>query len=231
MRTYYTTITQLRDTILNDNHLVACIVDRSGALITDSDVVRLLDNFIYKESRLFDGYLRGFLEVPIQPTVTSLTGSITMVNGSRVILGVGTLFLTELEVGMEIRLDDEDNCRVIISSISTDLEAICEDSYYGTLLTGTFSKYVGNIPEEISGLISGHLGWKLWQKDGRYEENNPFASEEAEYRRLAKEIRKGNYRFDTAVGEEITTKPSYYNTDVNIDDAVMSDSNLGGYIP
>jgi len=206
-------------------------VDRSGALITDSDVVRLLDNFIYKESRLFDGYLRGFLEVPIQPTVTSLTGSITMVNGSRVILGVGTLFLTELEVGMEIRLDDEDNCRVIISSISTDLEAICEDSYYGTLLTGTFSKYVGNIPEEISGLISGHLGWKLWQKDGRYEENNPFASEEAEYRRLAKEIRKGNYRFDTAVGEEITTKPSYYNTDVNIDDAVMSDSNLGGYIP
>jgi hypothetical protein len=231
MKTFYTTIKQLRQIMTNERHLVNTVIDRSGALITDSDVVSILDTRIETQSRIFDGYLRGFVEVPILPTASVLTGAITMVNGQRTLTGAGTLFTTELAVGNEIRLDAETDCRVHIASIFDNTHATLEYSYYGTINAGDFSKYVSNIPPEVDIILAGRVAYFLWQYCGRKFEVNPHKAENDQFLVLADRIRNGDYRFDTSTGEEISPKPTQYDTLADITTAAMSDDNLAGYIP
>jgi hypothetical protein len=180
----------------NERHLINTCVDRAGASISDSDVIGTLDKRIFTQSRFFDGYLRGFMEVPILPSISPLTGSITMVNGQRSLVGVATLFLTELAVGDEIRLDAETDNRVHIGSIASDTSATLEYSYYGTINTGVFSKYVSNIPEEVNILLAGRVAWSLWQYSGRKFEVNPHKSENDQFLKLALDIQEGRWRFE-----------------------------------
>lgn len=224
----YTTIKQLVRVMLSEKHLINCVIDRSGALITDSDVISAIEDIITEESRYMDGFLRGHAQtVPIQPTATILTGALTLVNGSTEIIGVGTAFTTELLVGDEIRLDAEDNIRLHIKSISGDLLAYSEYVYYGTLLTGDYSKYVSNVPAEINNALARHTAWKLWQRRGRIDDN-PFQGDEDYFRQLVKDIKAGLYRFATTGGAEVSKKPTRYDSTTTF---TMSDSNMGDYLP
>lgn len=213
--------------MLSERHLINCVIDRSGAVITDSDVIANVEEIITSESRYLDGFLRGHTSVPIQPTVTSLTGTVTLVNGSTEINGTLTLFLTELSVGDEIRLDDEDNVRLHIKSIDSDILAYAEYVYYGQLLTGAYSKYVSNVPDEVNNALSRHTAWKLWQRRGRIDDN-PHQGDEEYFRMLMKDIKNGLYRFETSGGNEVSKKPTIYKTDTAFS---MSDDNFGDFIP
>ena len=231
MRTFYTTIKNLKQIMTNERHLINTVIDRSGAQITDSDVVAILDARIYTQSRFLDGYLRGHVEVPILPTATALTGTITMVNGQRTLVGVATAFTTELAVGDEIRLDTETDNRVHIATIFSDVSATLEYSYYGSINTGAFSKYVSNIPPELEIILAGRVAWSLWQYCGRKLDVNPHKAENDQFIKAAVDIQNGVWRFDTAAGTEIAQKPTYYDLLADITTASMSDENLKDYMP
>lgn len=231
MRTFYTTIKQLKRIMTNERHLINTVIDRAGAQITDSDVVATLDDRIYSQSRIFDGYLRGHVEVPILPTATALTGTITMVNGQRTLTGALTLFLTELAIGDEVRLDAETDNRVHVASIYSDTSATLEYSYYGSINTGAYSKYVSNIPAEIEIILAGRVAWFLWQYCGRKFDVNPHRAENDQFIKAAVDIQEGRWRFDTSAGTEIAQKPTYYDLTADITAASMSDDNLKGYMP
>ena len=59
----YTTISDLLK-IESARHLINLSVDRSGALITDADVIATLNSIINDASREFDGYVLGHAPVP-----------------------------------------------------------------------------------------------------------------------------------------------------------------------
>lgn len=212
----------------SERYLINCAIDRSGAVITDSDVIKRLETMITTESRLVDGFLRGHVEVPINPTVTALTGTFTFSNGSTELTGVGTSFSTELSIGDEIRLDDEPNIRAHIKSITDDLNASLEFVYYGTVEVGTANLYVTNVPEEVDNALARHMSWKLWQRRGRTGDDNPHYADEMFFRTLMKDIKEGRYRFDTATNKEISKKPTHYDESIEF---TMTDSALSDYIP
>lgn len=60
----YTTLANVVQ-LMGERHAINCAVERSGALITDADVIASINDMIEFLSRELDGYLRGHTTVPI----------------------------------------------------------------------------------------------------------------------------------------------------------------------
>lgn len=223
----YVTIRQIVDALLSERHLINLVVDRSGASITDTDVIKLVEDFITRQSRTFDGYLRGYCKTPILPRTTGLTGELTMTPGSRIVTGVGTEFTNELQVNDEIRLDAETWARVHVASIQDDENLTTHFVYYGAGIQGSASVYDSRIPDEVSVPLAGHIAWVVWQRRGRYEGDNPFEAENRQYLQLVRDIQNGRYRFESPEKREVSQKP----TRTHRSNAVMTDSRLEDFIP
>jgi len=69
MANKYTTIANVA-LLMGERHLVNCAVERSGALITDADVIASVEEVIETVSRELDGFLRGHVEVPFDDIST-----------------------------------------------------------------------------------------------------------------------------------------------------------------
>jgi len=69
---------------------------------------------------------------------TTLTGTVTLTNGSTTVSGSGTLFLSELQVGDLIKLESDDcTAWAKIASITDDVTATLEAAYTGAGGSGT----------------------------------------------------------------------------------------------
>jgi len=221
----YCTITDL-NMLDPERHLVNLVIDRAGSSIDDYDVVRNLERYISKASTDLEAILRRYTTVPIDPTITSLTGSFIFIRGDTTVNITGGAAISELAVGDEIRPDDQEDIRLIVAEINSDTEITLENVfYYEYDLTGDASKYVPNVPKEVNQLVSDHCSWLVWARRTQAE-NNPHRDREADYQRALSDIKKGEYRFSTVGGTVVKTIPTLTDTDV---ERVMIDDNFEDY--
>ncbi len=78
-------------------------------------------------------------------TVRALTGTVTMVNGSQTVTGVGTLFNTQVQQGDQIWLNGDETFHglplrlLTVSSVQTNTSLTCYNQYQGTAPPGAAS--------------------------------------------------------------------------------------------
>ena len=161
-RNMYTTI----DDLLNwesFRHLCYTVTDRTDSLITDTDVQEGLHEMCATASRDFDGYVRGHLDVPLEDILTTLSGTVALINGSQVLVGIGTSFDTELTAGDRVVLDDQPLAEVVIDSITDALNAVLRYEFYGEDAVGADASILTNeVPLELEILVRGHACYMLW---------------------------------------------------------------------
>jgi hypothetical protein len=220
----YTTISDLEMAVPIRN-LTNCCIDRSGASILDYDVIRNIEDFINKASGDLDAVLRRYTSIPIDPTITELTGTFKFGRGSLNVNITGGAATSELQRGDEIRPDSNEDVRLIVSSVTDDTKIVLKHVYYGeTSLDSASSKYVSNVPKEVNELCTDHCSWLIW---GRRTEdiNNPMARKEIDYLRAIEEIRTGKFRF-TKSGAVVKTIPTVTDTEI---EKIMTDENLDDF--
>src|SRR3990172_7975008 len=223
----YTTISHLRNRI-SDRNMSNLMVDRSTANFDDVDVVKAVEDLIIAASDDFDGYVRGHIDVPIQPSVSSLTGTFTFTEGSTDVSITGGAALTELSVGDEIRPDIASDYRGIVEFVTDDDNVVLVDIYYGlTLADEAASKYVHNVPSEIELLVRGHACYLMWAR--RKEDlNNPKRDKEQLFMRRVDEIQRGSYKIKLVDDEVVSDKHEL--TDKTVKSSFTDDS-MGGFFP
>lgn len=231
----YTTIRELR-LFMPDRHIVNNAIDRSGAQLSDYDVVRKVEDHIDDASREMDGYLRRYLTIPIDPTVTPLSGTLTFTRGSRLVTGVTTLFSSELKIDDEVRPDSAENYRVIVESVVDDFSFMAQDVHYleaPSPLSGSASVYEPNVPAEVEILVRGHLAYILWGRRGT-NANNPMVDRERFYEKTIAEIKKGEFRIESVANGKQVEKPSvtkYYRYDGSRVRKTFTDRRVRDYLP
>lgn len=224
-------------------HLINCVIDRSGADIRDYDVVRQLEKYINGASADFEGEMRRYRSVPFDPTITSLTGLFFFERGSEDVIVTGA-DLSEFHIYDEIRPDLFPDLRMIVKEIGSDTDGdylVCFNVFYheydirttppSILIPHTTdgaaaSKYDFIIPKEVRELVAGHCAFTIWERRAKGV-NNPRELEESRYRTAIMDIREGLFRFDRSgtVTHKIPAK--------TYDDAekVFTDKNLSDYRP
>jgi hypothetical protein len=96
----------------------------------------------------------------------SLTGTLTLTNGSAAVSGSGSVFLTELEVGDKIILDDDETWAEILS-IESNTALTLTIAYSGTGGSGSGSKVWGFEDKYIQAALS--LPWENDKLDAGME--------------------------------------------------------------
>lgn len=206
----YTTITRLLRW-MPERNVVNCAIDRSGASLADPDAVRAVEDIITAASDDLDGYLRDYMDVPIVPTVESLTGAFDLTSGSTEVTILGGAALSELAPGDEVRPDGMDNIRCVVATVDGDDAITLEHVYYGEDATGAaLSRYVTNVPSEIELLVRGHAAYLLWDRR-KQDRDNPQAERERLFVKRVREIQEGRYKIRLVGGTVIARKPTGWN--------------------
>jgi len=196
----YTTIERL---IMSqgETDVVDCC-DPTGASDIDSANVqaKALD-IIYSSSREIDAYLIKHMTCPIVEVITALTvgTSVTMTNGSKAVVGVGTVFLTELEEGDEIYLpDDESYWFGVVDSVTDDLNLVLKYDYNGDTVAAatSASKRQITVPPWIEIHVRNYSLYNLWRRRGRLDENNPWYEDKKSSRLSLKDFQNSKQKFD-----------------------------------
>ena len=222
----YTTIPDLIIDIPIRNQ-VNCMIDRAGASILDYDVVRNIEELINDISRDFDGILHRHADVPIAPTVTSLTGTFQYTRGSTAVTIVLGAAMTELVRGDQIRPDNDENIRLVVASVTDNTHIVLENVYYGEIsLDSATSLYVNSVPDEVEILCRHHCAWLMWSRRTA-KEDNPLIDKEEDYQRDLELIRIGKFQF-TLKGKTIRPIPTYTDTTVV---KTFDDDSLEDYTP
>jgi hypothetical protein len=224
----------------SERHLINLVVDRSNGLMLDDDVEELLMRNIARASREWDGYVQGHMELPIEPVIVRLSGTMAFINGSDIINGNGTLFTTEVLIDDWIQPQDNYNAIHIVREIISDTQLRLSCNFYGPTIAGGESGgplgniYVSGVPDLVEEMVCGYTCYRLWARRGKAEDNNPFLHYKDLFIMRAKEIQKGQYRFEDADGKEIAQKPSksgghYDGTTGTVDYDFTRDSMAGFY--
>lgn len=222
----YTCISHLL-AIESERHLVNLAVERSGAELSDADVLAKLVEVIASASRDWDGYVRAHTPVPLEATVTALAGTLALTNGSRDVVGTGTLFLSELSEGDWIRADSEPDAVAVVKSVTDDTNLILQAAHYGTTAAAaSASIYDCGLPAEVEILVRDHVAYMLWARRGRLEGDNPHDGRERMFMARVRDVQRGKYRFETAGGAEVAEKPVGYDDTA----AVMTDDSMDGFM-
>jgi len=223
-----------------ERHLINLVVDRSNGLLSDEDVEEQLMRTIARTSREWDGYVQSHMELPIEPIIVELTGTMEFINGNDIVHGTDTLFLTEVDVEDWIQPQDNINAICIVREVTNDTQLRLTCKYFGVDISGGDSDgpkaniYDSGVPDTVEEMVCGYTCYRLWGRRGRADENNPYLHYKDLFIRRAKEIQRGQYRFEDAGGAEIARKPSksgghYDGTPGNASYDFTSDSMRGFY--
>ena len=199
----------------SERHLVNTVVDVSNALLSGEDVEEQLMRNIMRCSREWDGYVRGHMDLPIEPIIVELTGTMEFINHDDIVHGTGTLYLTEVDVDDWIQPQDNINAIHIVREVTSDTELRLTCGYFGLDILGGDSDgpkagiYNSGVPDEVEGMVAGYTCYRLWGRRGRLDANNPFLHYKEMFIARAIEIQRGKYRFDSVDAGEVARKPSY----------------------
>lgn len=214
MRPVYSNIAALLE-VETAQHLINLVVDRSNGELSDEDVQEQLMRNIARASRDWDGYVRGHMDLPIEPVLIELTGALAFTNGSDVVTGTGTLFTTEIEVDDWIHPQDNYNAIHIVREVISDTELRLSCDFYAASIGGTGSEgakaniYVSGVPDEVEDIVNCYTCYRLWRNRGRRsDETNPFFECKEVFLQRTKEIQKGQFRFYSEEAGEVATKPA-----------------------
>jgi len=214
LKPVYTNIAHLLE-MESESHLINLVVDRSNGLLLDEDVEELLMRNIARCSREWDGYVRGHMDLPIEPVIIELTGTMEFINGSDTVNGTGTLYETEVQVDDWIQPDDNYNAIHVVREVISDTQLRLSCGFYGADIIGEGTEgpkaniYDSGVPDEVEEMVNGYTLYRLWARRGRHDEDNPFFNFKDMFITRAKEIQKGTYRFVSEDAGEVARKPSY----------------------
>ena len=214
MKPVYSTIAHLLQ-IESAQHLINKTVDRSNGLLSDEDVEEQLMRNIALTSVEWNGYVRGHMDLPIEPVIVELTGTMTFTNGSDIVVGTGTFYETEVEVEDWIQPQDNINAICLVREVTSDTQLRLTCKYYGATIPGGDSAgpkaniYNSGVPDEVCEMVTGYTCYRLWMRRGRTDDNNPFVNYKDLFLNRVKEIQTGKYRFHSVDAGEVAQKPSY----------------------
>ena len=227
MQTIYCNIANLLK-IESARHLRNLAVERSGSALSDEDVLESIIEIIDTSCRDFDGYIKGHMEVPLEPTIINLTGTITVANDVRDVVGVGTLFLTELADGDWIFPDNNENAIVVVKNITDNTHLKLTTGWIGIdVVAADISQYVHGVPLEVMRLCRDHTAFNLWARRGRHEDQNPHLGREQMFRKIVRDIQRGHYRFDQDDQGLVEAKPTEYDTEA---ETAFTDTAMTGFM-
>lgn len=225
----------------SERHLINMVVDRSNGLLLDEDVEEQLMRNIMRCSREWDGYVRGHMDLPIEPVIVELTGTMEFINGNDIVIGTNTLYLTEVDVDDWIQPEDNINAICIVREVTSDTQLRLTCKYFGADILGGDSDgpkagiYNSGVPDEVEEMVAGYACYRLWARRGGLDENNPHIHYKQMFIDRAKEIQKGKYRFHSDDAGEVARKPSYSGDkyDGGSGDATydFTDDSLEGFTP
>jgi len=227
----YTTIERL--ILTAGEQQLSDVCDPTGASDIDAaNVQQKLLDMIFQASREVDAYLIKYMTCPIAEVITELTvgTSITMTNGSPAVVGVGTLFLTELEEGDEIFLpDDEDYWFGVVDSVTDNLNLILKYDYNGdTVAAATVaSRRRITVPPWLEIHTRNYTLYNLWRRRGRMNENNPYYEDKEDSRRALKDFQSSKQKFDDSGTKR---KHNPVQSEKTFDDRVMTSTTLTKYV-
>ena len=135
MKPVYSNIALLLE-VESERHLIETVIDRSNGLLSDEDVEEQLMRTIASASREWDGYVQGHMELPIEPVIVELTGTMTFTNGSDIVNGTGTLYETEVQVDDWIQPQDNINAICIVREVTSDTQLRLTCRYFGVDILG-----------------------------------------------------------------------------------------------
>lgn len=225
----YTTIERLA--LSQGKRDLADACDRTGQSEIDAELVqqKLLD-IIYMASRTIDGYLLKHMAIPIPETITALTvgTSITMTNGSTAVVGVGTVFKTDLTEGDEVYLvDDEDYWFMVVDSVTDDLNFIAKYQYNGlTVIAAAANKRQITVAGWLELHVRNYAIYETWQLRGRKDEDNPWFDAKNESRLALLDFQKSKQKF---LDGSTVRKNNPVQGDKEYTDRVMTQSKLSDY--
>jgi len=225
----YTTIERLA--LSQGERDLADACDQTGQSEIDAELVqqKLLD-IIYMASRTVDGYLLKHMTIPIPETITALTvgTSITMTNGSHAVVGVGTLFLTELTEGDEIYLvDDENYWFGVVDSITDDLNLVLKYQYNGLTVIATIAnKRQIVVPGWVELHARNYALYEVWRLRGRKDEDNPWAEDRENSRLALVDFQRSKQKF---LDGTTVRKNNPVQGEKEYSDRVMTQTSLGDY--
>jgi len=154
------------------------------------------------------------MELPIEPVIVELTGTMEFRNGDDMVYGSDTLFLTELQVDDWIQPQDNYNAIHIVREIFSDTELRLSCRFYASDILGEGTEgpkannYISGVPDEVEELVNCFTCYRLWNRRGRSDEMNPFYNCKEIFLIRVKEIQKGQYRFHSDDAGVIARKPS-----------------------
>jgi len=214
LKPVYSNIALLLETE-SERHLVNAVSDISNGLLLHEDVEEQLMRNIALASREFDGYVRGHMDLPIEPFIVELTGTMEFINGNDYVVGTGTHYLTEVDVEDWIQPQDNINAIHIVREVTDDTHLRLTCKYFGADILGGDSDgpkaniYNSGVPDEVLEMVTGYTCYRLWFRRGRTDENNPFVNYKDLFLVRVKEIQRGTYRFHSEDAGEVARKPSY----------------------
>ena len=240
MKPVYSNIALLLETE-SEQHLVNLVSDVSNGLLLHEDVEEQLMRNIALTSREFDGYVQGHMDLPVEPVIVELTGTMTFTNGSDIVEGTDTLYETEVQVEDWIQPQDNINAICLIREVTSDTRLRLTCKYYGATIPGGDSDgpraniYDPGIHDTVKEMVTGYTFYRLWMRRGRADENNPFLNYKDLFLSRVKEIQRGKYRFNSADDGEIAQKPSYsgdkYDGSSGSATYVFTDDSMDGFTP
>ena len=240
MKPVYSNIACLLQTE-SERHLVNTVVDISNALLSDEDVEEQLMRNIASCSREWDGYVRGHMDLPIEPIIVELTGTMEFINGNDRVVGTDTRYLTEVEVEDWIQPQDNINAICIVREVTDDTHLRLTCKYFGVDILGGDSDgpkagiYNSGVPDEVEEMVTSYTCYRLWGRRGGLDENNPHLHYKEMFIARGIEIQKGKYRFDSVDAGEVARKPSYsgdkYDGGSGAATYDFNDDTLEGHIP
>ena len=211
MKPIYTNIALLLE-MESERHLINLSCDRSNGTLADADIEEWLIRQIMRTSREWDGYVRGHMELPIEPVIIELTGTMEFIHGNVEVVGTGTLFETELYQDDWIQPQDNINAIHVVREVIDDEHLILTCPFFAPDITGGESAgpkanhYISDVPDEVEEMVCGYSCYRLWQRKGRTEDNNPWLSAKEIFVQRAKEIQRGQYRFHSEDAGEVARK-------------------------
>ena len=226
----YTTIERLIMEQGENDCVDAC--DPTGASTIDAANVqeKLLD-MIYAASREVDAYLIKHMTCPVAEVLTALTvgTSITMTNGSKDVVGIGTAFDTELEEGDEIYLvDDESYWFGVVDSVTDALNLVLKYDYNGdTTVADAANRRRITVPPWIEVHVRNYTLYKIWRRRGRDNADNPWYEDKEDSRKALIDFQKSKQKFDDGGTKRKHNPVAGYKT---LDDRVMNATTLTKYV-
>lgn len=225
----------------SERHLINTVIDRSNGLLSDEDVEERLMRNIMICSREWDGYVRGHMDLPIDPIIVELTGTMEFVNGNDIVIGTDTLYLTEVDVDDWIQPQDNINAIHVVRAVMSDTRLRLTCGYFGADILGGDSDgpkagiYNSGVPDEVEAMVTGYMCYRLWGRRGGQDEFNPHIHYKERFIEMAKEIQEGTYRFHSEDAGEVAKKPSYsgdkYDGGSGSTSYDFTDESLEGFTP